>query len=85
MSKGMRSGGFFDAAEPNARRANLDLLAHTVDHGANALEIGVPAATRGVIRVAYDVPVAGAFAANFTLQCHDSPTSSISKDRKQEP
>jgi N-acyl-L-homoserine lactone synthetase len=65
------SGGFFHTAKTNASRANTNLFAGSVNYGANALDIGIPAATPGIVGVADYVAVVGAFAAKFTLQCHN--------------
>jgi hypothetical protein len=65
------SGGFFHTAKTNASRANTNLFAGSVDEGVNPLDVGVPAATPGIVGVADHVSVVGTLTAIFTLQCHN--------------
>src|SRR5437867_180762 len=64
------SGGFLDAAEPDARGADAHVLAHAVHDGLHAAKIRIPAAAAGIIGVADYVAVVRPFAAVFTLQSH---------------
>jgi hypothetical protein len=57
------SGGFFHTAKTNASRANTNLFTGPIDQGVNALDIGIPAATPGIVGVADYVSVVGTFAA----------------------
>jgi hypothetical protein len=44
-------GCFRDATGPNAGSADTNVHAHAFHHGANALQIWIPAAAAGVVRV----------------------------------
>jgi hypothetical protein len=79
--QGFSSGSLFHATHADARGANANLFARTIDHGANALEVRIPAAAPGIVGVADHVAIMRRFAADFTLQCHDS--SLHSKDMKR--
>ena len=68
-------GCFLDAAGPNTGSADTDLHAHAVNYRANTLEIRIPAAAPGIIRVADHVPERRPLATNFTFLSHsNSPT-----------
>ena len=73
------SGSFFHAAQTNAGRADANLLARPVYERMNILEIGVPAATPGVVGVADYVTVVWAFAAEITLQCHNATLPTLKR------
>jgi hypothetical protein len=62
---------FRDAAGPNAGGANTNLLARAIDYGANTLQIRIPAATAGIVRVADDVAKRRTLAANLAFHGHD--------------
>src|SRR5262249_25260231 len=66
------SPGFGYFAGANARSANAKMLVNATHNGANALQVRVPAAAAGVVRVADHVAVLRPFAAEITLQCHIS-------------
>ena len=66
-----RSGGFFDFARADARGADFDAFARAGNQGANRFQIGIPAAAPGIVGVADHIAEARAFAAVFTLHCHD--------------
>jgi hypothetical protein len=46
--------------------------AHAIDHGANSLQIWIPAAAAGIIRVTDHVPERRPLAANLAFHCHDN-------------
>jgi hypothetical protein len=77
--QGFCSGRFFHAAQSDARRAHLHLLPHAIHHRTHSLQIRIPPPAARIIRVAYHIPVARPFAANFTLQCHNSPLPKLQK------
>jgi hypothetical protein len=62
--QGFRSGSLFHTTKPNTSRANPNLFASAVDYRADVLQIGIPATTPGIIRVANHVSVVRALAAN---------------------
>jgi hypothetical protein len=70
--QGFSSGSLFHATHADASGANANLFARAIDPGANALEVRIPAAAARVVGVADHVAEMRRFAANFTLQCHDS-------------
>jgi hypothetical protein len=61
------SGSFLHATQTNASGADTNVLANSVNDGANPPEVGVPAAPAGVVSVADHVAVMRRFAANCTL------------------
>src|SRR5690348_112896 len=61
------SGSLLDAPRADAGSAHADMLAHAVNHCANTLQIRIPAAPAGIIRMADHVPETRPFAANLTL------------------
>jgi hypothetical protein len=65
------SGCFFHATHANAVGADADVLARAIDNRADTLQVWIPAAAPGIVRVADYVAVVRGFAADFTLQCHD--------------
>jgi hypothetical protein len=73
------SGCFFHFAETNASGANPHLLASPIDEGANILQVGIPAPPPGVVGVADDVSKLRAFAAEFTLQCHNATLPTLKR------
>jgi hypothetical protein len=79
--QGFSSGSLFNATHTDARGANAYLFARAMDQGTNALEVRIPAAPPGIVGVADHVAIMRCFAADFTLQCHDS--SLHSKDMKR--
>jgi hypothetical protein len=72
-----RLGCLRDAAGSNAGCANANVHARAIDHGADPLEIGIPATAAGIVRVAHHIPERRPLAANFAFLCHNdsSPTS----------
>jgi hypothetical protein len=74
FAKGNRKAGsssrFGDFSGANTRRANTHLFFHASHDGTHALEVRIPAAPPGIVRVADHVSVMRPFAAEFTLQCH---------------
>jgi hypothetical protein len=65
-------GGFCHFASTNAGRADPELLTNAFDHGANGLEVGIPATPRKVMRVADPVSVNGTLSANITGTSHEN-------------
>jgi hypothetical protein len=76
-------GCFRDAAGPNAGSANTNLLARAIDHGADALQIGIPAAAAGIVRVADHVTERGTLAAKLAFHCHDNSSPIHTKLNKE--
>src|SRR5579859_1077634 len=78
--KGIGSGGFGRASSANlgylagadARGADAQMLVSARNHGANALQVRVPAAAAGIVGVGDHVAIMRPFAAEITLQCHVS-------------
>jgi hypothetical protein len=66
------SGSLGDAAEPDASGADADFLVHARDYSVHALDIGIPTPPPGIVGVAHNVSIVRPFAAEITLQCHDS-------------
>jgi hypothetical protein len=64
-------GCFRDAAGPYAGSANTNVHAHAIDHGADALQIWIPAAAASIVRVADHVAERRPLAANLAFHCHD--------------
>src|SRR5262249_25686030 len=62
------SGGFFDAARADARRAHADMLSDAVNDRPYLPQIRIPAPTPSVIRVADHIPKVRRFAAQITLR-----------------
>jgi hypothetical protein len=75
-------GCFRDAAGPNAGSADTNVHAHAVNHGANALKIGIPAAAAGIIRVTDHVPERWPLAANLAFHCHGNSSPILTKLNK---
>src|SRR4029077_4273329 len=73
------SGSFFNTAQTNASRTDTYLLADTVNDRADALQVGIPAAAPGIVSVADHVSVMRPFAADCTLQCHDSTLPTLQR------
>jgi hypothetical protein len=72
-------GCFRDAAGANAGSADTNLLAHAVDHGANALQIWIPAAAAGIIRVTDHVSERWSLAANCAFHSHSNSSPILAK------
>jgi len=68
-----------DAARPDTGSAHTDMLTHTVNYRANSLQIWVPAAASGIIRMADDVAKTWPFAAKLTSHCHKYSSSHFHK------
>lgn len=64
------SGCLGDAAGANAGSADANVHAHAIDHGADALQIGIPAAAPGIVGMADHVAKRRPFAANLAFLCH---------------
>jgi hypothetical protein len=77
-------GCFRDSAGPNAGSANANLLARAIDHGADALQIGIPAAAAGIVRVADHVTERRPLAANLASHCHDNSSPIHTKLNKED-
>jgi hypothetical protein len=75
-------GCFGDAAGPNAGSADTNVHAHAFDHSADALQIWIPAATAGVIRVTDHVAERRPLAANLASHCHDNSSPILAKVNK---
>jgi hypothetical protein len=73
---------FGNAAGPNAGGADTDLLARAIDYGADALQIWIPAAATGVVRVADHVAERRPLAANLASHSHDNSSPILTKLNK---
>ena len=67
-----RLGCFRDAAGPNAGSADTNVHARAIDHGANTLQIWIPAAAAGIVGVTDHVPERRPLAANLASHSHDN-------------
>jgi len=68
-----------DAARSDTGSAHTNMLTHAVNHCANSLQIWVPAAASGIIRMADDVAKTRPFAAKLTSHCHKYSSSNFQK------
>src|ERR1035437_4010841 len=75
-------GCLLDAARPDAGCADTNVLAYSVNHRADALQVRVPAAAAGVICVADYVAEVRPFAANFAFLRHDDSSPNLLKLHK---
>jgi hypothetical protein len=68
-------GDFLDLTVPNARRADLQPFAGTLDEGANGLKIDVPAAFGDIMSVADTVAELRPATAYIANLCHKTKIS----------
>jgi hypothetical protein len=73
---------FGDAAGSNAGSADTDLLACAVNHRADALQIWIPAAAAGIVRVTDHIAERRALAANRASHSHDNSSPILTKLNK---
>jgi hypothetical protein len=55
------------------------LFAHAIHHGADALQIWIPAAAAGIVRVADHIPERRPLAANLTFHSHSNSSPILTK------
>ena len=65
------SGSFLDFSSPNATGAYAHRFRVAARGGAHALQVGIPAPAARIVGMAHHVSVLWAFAAEFTLHCHE--------------
>jgi hypothetical protein len=75
-------GCFRDAAGPNAGSADANVHAHAFDYRANALQIWIPAAATGVVRVTNHVAERRPLAANLASHSHSNSSPILTKLNK---
>src|ERR1700675_4060499 len=71
-----------DAAGPNAGGADTNVHAHAFDHSADALQIWIPAAAPGVVRVTDHVAERRPLAANLASHSHSNSSPILTKLNK---
>jgi hypothetical protein len=77
-----RLGCLRDAAGSNAGSAHANVHAHAIDHCADSLEIWIPAAAAGIVRVADHVPERRSLTANLASLGHNDSSSILAKINK---
>src|SRR5579862_2337587 len=79
MRKNCRLGCFLDASRPDAGCADTNVLAHAVNHSVDALQVWIPAAAAGIIRVADDIAETRSLTAKCASLCHNDSSPILLK------